>query len=1496
MAVCRITGHSRGLPRPNYFPLLPPISPAEARRFCRITGKSYGLPSHHYIPVLLARPGADRARCRITTASEGLPMHAGAAPATRHVVTSDYRYVFPFIDESEETLKPLLTLLENKNCVSESKNRFVYRVDERKCQLVLTAALEAAVRDGDVRDVQLARNSDKVLLKLKAGRHVTLPVKDFELSDEWTLWDGEGPSDRVLQEKEKTVAAVKRKRTDGLSSMTRIFEEKDKAVDLEEERVAQIEAKKVKRIERTTKIKENGIKKKMEIEKNKIEMTKIEILKEEIKETIQVVEEINNNNNNKNINLKHTRTQGLLVQCSGDWRDLVKPLIESWDWETFEREAADCMEHPIVTEIPKPVVLKADLIDLSTTLPGLVQQPTINEVGGLPVTEAIVPITPLRAQPDPEVQSALLALTPQDLNKTLDKGESILEIREELPTCEELIKITQSLSKGSPTTLENIHGLTVDIEAAKRFIPGQSIETPAGNVFVPGQTLETPAGNVFMPGMTVNSAEGPLLIPGQAIVPPGSQTPVFVAGQTVSTREGEKFVPGQTLHTSEGSRFVPGETISTPNGPAFVAGQTIIEKDGTSRFITGQTILTPEGPSFVPGQTITNANGEVIFVPGQIQNLENKWEFVPGQTVKTPEGEAIFVPGQTVITPEGPKFIPGQSVITDKGPQFVPGVSQVDSNGELKFIPGRTIQTPEGPRFLEGQLFNSENGCMFAPGKLTETGFAVALNSSELKLSTALPEGFTSPSGAVFGHMVQTQHGVQFFPGPASDGLPVGKIVPGQLVPGQGGPKFVPGVISGGNFVPGQVVLTDAGEQFVPGQVIETRDGPKFVPGQIVESRTGPKFVPGQTVQTGEGPRFVPGQIVDTRAGPTFVPGQVISTEKEGCRFVPGQVVDTVEGPRFVPGRLVETNDGVSFVPGQVVQTEEGLRFVATDLEDTPGGGFQFSVQAFELTPEELQLLKPITAAVGRSAPIDSRLMRQLSEAGMAVGRQIPAELPIVEVKPVPVLREAQNIAEKVGLEKDMVVPLAEVLNHLANLGEQVRIRPSKVELFKKETHGNLEELIKTVVAAIAVAPVKDQEGVLSTVSTVLNNVLKDIQELQPGGTSASALVDSLRSYLNETQYIEQLSYTKSKVELIRALTSERDPNERKARLSELLKPEQTARDNIMGAAFKALVQTEPSLVSSVVEKVSEGVTNISSEKEATISLQQAIVDAVKESTDNHVRNLEDRSLREAVLQAIGLARALGIREAVHELLEILNNHSCLEALASDAESKKILRRLVIMRQLSEQRPGFRQALGQLQSDPELARTDPRLRELVRESAALMVVPEEVIENSAQVPNALFLTGNSLAMEDFLAQKIVTSGAVLILKHGLQAVVPREAARAVLTGQVAYTVLDEEGVRHFEPMHVFSALGLPRPATHRFSMYACPVVEEHTVTTVTPASSMEDLHTFRGSPGYLASGENTPSLAKRSSSGAFVNSSSAFSQEPTPTRTLTDEVYKFVIF
>ncbi|XP_076666422.1 obscurin isoform X4 [Andrena cerasifolii] len=1507
MSFCRITGRSRGLPKPNYFPLLPPISPADAKRFCRITGKSYGLPTHHYIPVLLGVHTHDKSKCKITNASGLGPHHFTAGfvlgEKKKHVILKDYRYVFPILEGEGEQQRALRDLLDSKHPPAEEEaSRFVYTVEERRCSLVFPSRLEAAVRDGDVRDVMLSRDCDTVLFRLKQGKNVSVDFRNLE--DFENLYDGLGPREDVLKEREKQEAEArkrKRKRQAGLSYAKRIFEEKEKAAEEEE-------------LRRTKQL-------------------RLRSVKEEAKE--EKVE------NWKQVDLEQARIRACeFISVTNSLKEAAKSLPERLDWNSFQGtgNAAKPPLQPVISKLPSPINVQPQIVEQSAA--SSCTSPVSESTGGFEAISIVKPLTPLKIEPDAAIQSAIQNIPASDLKelsnvnvKLLQAGEQALE---ELPRVEEIPELVQGMAQGKETTAHNIKGLKLDIKTAQRFIAGQTVQTPMGPIFVPGQTLQTPQGLVFVPGLTVNTPDGPVLVPGQifnAKEQDDKETPVFVAGQTLPTEQGHRFLQGQTFHTNEGARFVQGQTVLTEEGPKFVAGQVT----GNGSFLPGQTIHTPDGPRFMPGQTVTDHRGEQVFVPGQSVQVAESWEFVPGQCIESPTGEPRFVPGQTISTSQGAQFVPGQYVTTSSGDgRFVPGIVK-DTEEGVAFLPGMTLDTPKGQKFVEGQMMRTPDGERFFPGKtrFTEEGFefAAARKFDEVVFHDAGPVGIpvdpktanvSSQQSEIFGHMVQTERGVEFFPENANK-LPEGKrIVPGQLVRGgKDGPRFVPGVMTEDGFLPGQIVMTEKGEQFVPGQVIDTSSGPKFVPGQMVETRTGSKFVPGQTVETADGPRFVPGQIVETKVGPTFIPGQVISTEDEGSRFVPGQVVDTPEGPRFVPGRVVESGElGVTFVPGQIVQTEEGPRFVAPDLTDTPEGEVEFSVQGFEVTPEELRLLRPQHVHYNPhvqhhgEASIDARMLRQLSEAGLSVGRKVATDLPAVDVDVDPkavALEHALVMAEKLGLHGTTAVKMAQIVSTVAQLAKNIAVQqeqqleenhltsklmngtkpPVALNARKNGEEGNagdesddwLRDAVKTAmssaVLAISTRSIEDsnddnQDFVYSCISEAFNVLLrqKNISiEHSVEEILQILLVPQNRSSLCQSALIELLHSRRNKIDILKSTVVGRSLKDEVVldRLSMVLEEEHGT--DLVGPAFRTISRNDPELVSRVLQKVSEEVSTIATEKEAVETVHKAIVQAVRESSEIRLQELlndEGENVREMLLQAVGLARALGMSSIASSLLAVISDEKSTRALASDRVTLDVLKRLTVMRKLAEERPPFLSALGQLYSDPEMARTDPRLRTLVRESAALMIVPEEApLQSSADVPTVLLHSDNSLAMEEFLLRRSHRPSAIfMILKQGLQAVVPREASRSVLTGQVAYTVLDEDGIHHFEPLHVFSALRLNRPTAHRFSMYCCPVAKEEDVDA-------EMLSTFTGTTSIASSldGSANGTYQKQEGNGVIMSRS-----------------------
>nr|XP_018906231.1 PREDICTED: muscle M-line assembly protein unc-89 isoform X4 [Bemisia tabaci] len=1409
---CRITGRSRGLPKPNYFPLLPPISPADAKRFCKITGKAYGLPSHHFTPVLLGPRRNKVSHCHITEKSENQDPHH-FFPGVEHTILVDYRYVIPTLDESQE----LIAILATKTV--DSTKMYAYPVTDRNCSLVFPAKFEAAVRDGDVRDIMLAKDSDQVLLKLKKGLSVTVGFTEMRDVNEAELYEGAGPSEEVLNERKR-----KRRRTGGTANwMKEIFEKKERAAEEEEEALQMQKSKAVK----------VKISKESKTDPSPSEWKSVTV--------------------DKSIS-----TRAVLSDTS------TTALQEPIDVQNVEK-LLEVKGTPVVTSLPKPITAQPECVDLKTSLPGIIQQPpaalTENTIG-FETAPIAAPFKPLTAEPNAEVQQAIKDINVETLAETefvaqvfdMDKTENF----KKLPLKGEIAEIIENLHLGVEETLTDeqghkINGLKLDIGAAQKFIAGQTVQTPSGKVFVPGQTVQTPAGPVFVPGLVLQTPDGPQLLPGQQVMVEsnGVQTPVFVAGQTLPTRGGEKFVYGQMLSCEDGTKFVPGQTVYTPDGPIFVSGQ-VVEENDEVRFVPGQTVMSATGPTFVPGQNFQKGE-QTVFVPGQTILDENKgWDFLPGQTFTAESGEMKFVPGQTLEIGNVKKFVPGQSVVDESGEtQFVPGVAVQNADGVTEFLAGLTVDTPNGRQFLEGQIVRSESGiCSFVPGKTTvsENGtkvqFAIAETVADLSFSETDPIGIETKASffptsestdEVFGHMVQTAHGVEFFPGLAA-GLPEGKVIPGKLTRGKE-VRFVPGVVVNEKFVPGQVVQTDKGEQFIPGQVVETKDGAKFVPGQIVETRSGPKFVPGQTINTEDGPKFVPGQIVETRAGPTFIPGQIISTEEEGSRFVPGQVVETKEGPRFVPGRVIETGDCVTFVPGQVVETSEGLKFIAPDLQSSPEGDCEYTVQGFEVTPEELSILNlnalASQAASSAEMSINSEMLKQLSEAGMSIGRSVPTELPVVDVGTLPSMSAACSLSDKMKLDPVSTVKLSQVLSVVSTLTLNAETAED----------ASIAQTSESVVINKMLNKMKQyqEEESMDIIFEALSEVLEENMTGE-GEEKKLQILDGLYKFISKSENIAPFQQPKKMLTLKNALNADIDkPEEIIEKLSSVLNDDEAA----ISSAFQHMTKNNPELLQKVVQHVNKSLKGVNVDKNASDILQKAIIDSVRESsiaTVNEVLHSDDRNeFKQLILQAVGLARALGMTPVVDVLIDVITDQKSAEVLSEDPVTIEILRRLTIMKQLAEERPTFGTALKQLQSDPELARTDPRLRQLVRESAALMIIPEEsVLHSSSDIPTALFHPSNSLAMEDFLARQ-KHRDPLLIIKHGLQAVVPREVAHSVLTGQVPYTVLDEKGISHFEPMHVLSALRLPKHATHWFSMYACTMQLDDEESTLASSLSVEDL-------------------------------------------------------
>lgn len=789
MSFCRITGKAKGLPRPNYFPLLCPISPSEARRYCRITGKAYGLPSHHYIPVLLTTY-TNKSKCKITNSTEYSPHHFEPEYTygrRKHVVLADYRYMFPVFDESNDQQRDLIELLNSKNNIQYEEHRYVYPVSERKFSLVFSARLEAAVRDGDVRDVMLAKTNDSVLLRMKQGRNVSLELHDCKESVlenggdlnefERHLYAGEGPREDALLERELEEHEQRRqrqlKRKDNLSHMAQIFESKEHHDDAELMRKVAIR----------------------EAKRQKIEAKRVDRLRK-----IQF-NEFNFNGNG----LLASTANGLMPNlhatndADDDWPDLVKPLIESWDWETYAKEASKSSFRPTANRLPVPCNIQAVKIE-SRNLQ--IDSELLSNHSGFDAVPCVVPLCPFTEKMKPELIAAIKTMdeeTKETLRNTNEKLTDDCELLGMIPTQDDIVDIMANYSSnGVIRTDTKVPGMELTIGSTKKvFITGQVVSTPTGDVFVPGQTVVASDGiSVFMPGITVKSPNDLTLslVPG-AIIPISNDASqvYFIAGQIVD----DEFVFGQTVYTNNEARFVEGQTVVTPDGLKIVIGVLNAE---TNEFLCGQMLDTPNGMQFIPGQTITTKDGNEQFFAGQCTyNEKSGWTFTHGQTIN---GE--FVAGKSVITKAGAKYVAGQYVEE----VYVPGRTINVSEHELRFEPGLNVETKHGAKFVEGQIVRTEHGDIFMPGKcvIGANGiveFVVAKTIDDIAFSEAIPSGLVIDSNtidistsslSVYGHMVQTKKGIEFYPAKIDVAhLPDGKIVPGKLIRQDKETKFIPG-------------------------------------------------------------------------------------------------------------------------------------------------------------------------------------------------------------------------------------------------------------------------------------------------------------------------------------------------------------------------------------------------------------------------------------------------------------------------------------------------------------------------------------------------------------------------------------------------------------------------------------------------------------------------------------------------------------------------------
>lgn len=293
---------------------------------------------------------------------------------------------------------------------------------------------------------------------------------------------------------------------------------------------------------------------------------------------------------------------------------------------------------------------------------------------------------------------------------------------------------------------------------------------------------------------------------------------------------------------------------------------------------------------------------------------------------------------------------------------------------------------------------------------------------------------------------------------------------------------------------------------------------------------------------------------------------------------------------------------------------------------------------------------------------------------------------------------------------------------------------------------------------------------------------------------------------------------------------------------------------NELHETVRHLVRHEPSVMHHIITELQKQTENFSDEHAIADILRKCVVAAVQKLANDDIKQIvaepnatqSEEKLNLYLTDTIQLARALGFTDCILNMSNIMNDSSGgssvsgsdtdssmdsdiiahqIDQIEANSKTFELLQRVIVMHKLAQNDPEREKALELLRCDPYSARSNLILRDLLRCSGICTIQMDDdgkKLIDSNDVPISLIYSQNQLAITDFfLRTRTKPRGAILICKDRFQAVVPRESSRDVLTGKCSYTVLDENGIRHFEPMHMLTALKLQNATMFedRFASY-----------------------------------------------------------------------------
>ncbi|XP_050504546.1 uncharacterized protein LOC114333464 isoform X1 [Diabrotica virgifera virgifera] len=652
-------------------------------------------------------------------------------------------------------------------------------------------------------------------------------------------------------------------------------------------------------------------------------------------------------------------------------------------------------------------------------------------------------------------------------------------------------------------------------------------------------------------------------------------------------------------------------------------------------------------------------------------------------------------------------------------------------------------------------------------------------------------------------------------------------------------------------FVSGQMVLTEEGEVFVPGQTVHNEYGDEYVPGITTNVDNKPTLIGGLIMgEDQKDPMFLPSQAAITSDGQlTFAttaeerpPPQPESERKVKRRKKPEPVI-VEEEPLPLEIIIVEEISDPSDSDDKSTRASS-VELNSSEIEELDMEAIRIKQEKHRQEMEELkmQLFDNMDGIIANLEDKKAQLKKKLEDLRRQHMDNQNNLVSYVNEK------DALEIATKISDDPETINRLVDILLTMTRRASTFRdknsVRADNIDLSYLSTNASDAEIklhscsnkLKILFKSALVAAndvfknrPKDQVLALHAMGEILVETMKhDIKLILEMTNLMKTQFD--RDEICDTAFKQLIRVIEDTKICTLAMIVDKHMS-----IPDLIESIEKVlgQDNMMHTAFAKILKINSVVVNFLIENLEELVKEVASEEDAVRVLQRSIVSAIRTLMDFNLEQAKKKSSYvDLIEEASSFAKALG-RDDVVEDLSNPSQEFVLE------DSTNMLKRMTLIKQLSERDYSLKTAITRIKKNPECAKSDPRIRQLVRESAVLISNPSPLL-TSRSIPLQIMKKQNLLAIEDYLVKRTNLEFPVLISRGTHQAVIPKDASRGVLAGRVPYVLIDETGVTNFKPMHMMSAIHVNKNREKRIDDYLSAVPESDFSTSLHAKSNGSD--------------------------------------------------------